>query len=73
MASESKARRAQCSAKGGYFIDRLNRKWMQEESHGAIDVLQAEQWSFFNGAHYTKIKFANLLQRQTSRTHLERD
>jgi hypothetical protein len=73
MASGSKARRAQCLAKGDYFIDRLNRKWMQEESRGAIDVLQGERWGSFNGAHYKKIKFANLLQRQTSRKYLEKD
>jgi hypothetical protein len=54
--------RAQCSAKGAYFVDCLNRKWMREELHDAVDVLKGERWDFSSVAHCTKIQFANALQ-----------
>jgi hypothetical protein len=58
-------------AEGDYFVDRLNRMWMQEQPPVSVQVVDGDRWSSFEGNYFRMIKVPDLLQCQRSVSHPE--
>ena len=60
-------------AKGDYFVDRLNRMWVQEQGPLSVEVVGSDRWGTFQGNYFKRIKVPDLLQRQRSVSHPQND
>jgi hypothetical protein len=60
-------------AEGDYFVDRLNRMWVQEQPPPSVEVVGGDRWGTFQGNYFRRIEVPDLLQRQTSVSHPQND
>ena len=60
-------------AEGDYFVDRLNRMWMQEQPPSSVEVVGGDRWGTFQGNYFRRIEVPDLLQRQGSMSHPQND
>jgi hypothetical protein len=60
-------------AEGDYFVDHLNRMWMQEQPHSSVEVVDGDRWGTFQGNFFRRIEVPDLLQRQRSMSHPQND
>jgi hypothetical protein len=58
---------------GDYFVDRLNRMWVQEQPPPSVEVLGGDRWGTFRGNYFRRIEVPDLLQRQRSVSHPQND
>jgi hypothetical protein len=49
---------------GDYFIDRLNRMWVQEKPSSPIGIADVERWGKYLGNFFKRIEIYDLLNRQ---------
>jgi hypothetical protein len=56
-------------AEGDYFVDWLNRMWVQEQPPHSIEVVGGDRWGTFQGNYFKRIEIPDLLQRQRSVSH----
>jgi hypothetical protein len=56
-------------AEGDYFVDRLNRMWVQEQPPPSAEVVGGDRWGTFQGNYFRRIEVPDLLQRQRSVSH----
>jgi hypothetical protein len=50
-------------ADGDYYVDRLNRMWVQEQPPAPIEVVDGDRWGTFQGNYFKRIEVPDLLQR----------
>ena len=50
-------------AEGDYFVDRLNRMWLQKQPPASVQVVDGDCWGTFEGNYFRRIKVPDLLQR----------
>jgi hypothetical protein len=60
-------------AEGDYFVDRLNRMWVQEQPPPSVEVVGGDRWGTFQGNYFRRIEVPDLLQRQRSVSHPQND
>jgi hypothetical protein len=60
-------------AEGDYFVDRLNRMWVQEQPPPSAEVVGGDRWDTFQGNYFRRIEVPDLLQWQRSLSHPEND
>jgi hypothetical protein len=60
-------------AEGDYFVDRLNRMWVQEQPSPSVQVVGGDRWGTFQGNYFRRIEVPDLLQRQRSVSHPQND
>jgi hypothetical protein len=60
-------------AEGDYFVDRLNRMWVQEQPPPSVEVVGGDRWDTFQGNYFRRIEVPDLLQRQRSVSHPQND
>jgi hypothetical protein len=51
---------------GDYFIDCLNRMWVQEKPSGPIRIANAERWGKYLGNFFKRIEISDLFNQQAS-------
>jgi hypothetical protein len=56
-------------AEGDYFVDRLNRMWVQEQPHPFVEVVGGDRWDTFQGNYFKRIEVPDLLQWQRFVSH----
>jgi hypothetical protein len=49
-------------ADGDYYVDRLNRMWVQEQPPAPIEVVDVDYWGTFQGNYFKRIEVLDLLQ-----------
>jgi hypothetical protein len=60
-------------AEGDYFVDRLNRMWVQEQPPPSVEVVGGDRWDTFQGNYFRRIEVPDLLQWQRSVSHPQND
>jgi hypothetical protein len=56
-------------AEGDYFVDRLNRMWVQDQPPPSVEVVGGDPGVMFQGNYFRRIEVLDLLQRQRSMSH----
>ena len=58
---------------GDYFVDRLSRRWTEEDLGRSIDALKDDLWDIFNGKHFKHIEISKVLQQHASEVRCEKE
>jgi hypothetical protein len=59
--------------KSDYYVDQLNRMWMQEQPPAPIEVVDGDRWGTFQANYFKRIEVPTLLQQQRFVPHLVND